>query len=337
MRATHKVDLRPLHKIEAPHPIEVIGFPTPDSRAPKVKPHYVMTMQIFRALTFLWMREWTRTPDQDRMGLALIGPSGCGKSSSPRQYFGALNCPVGSYTAHKDLVVEDLLFVKNIDTSGATVLDPGPLMMAMMEGHPFVLEEADAMPPGTGTVLNDIAERGMYQPVCGNPIYAERGFLLIITMNTNGAGDVTGTYAGRRRQDRALLGRMLKLEVDFLDDKAQHRLLKEKFPTIEANRLRKFVKVATDIRAQFKAGFGGTLQSGVTPLEAALSERELQAWIELSLANAKAQDVVNPVVMALDWVFANALPPEQREAVRAICKSVFPDAAPAAQAAGGAP
>jgi cobaltochelatase CobS len=147
---------------------------------------------------------------------------------------------------------------------GATQFQPGPLTVAMIEGHVYCADEYDfAMP----SVLS------VYQPVLeGKPLVIKdappefrvvrphRNFRFVATGNTNGNGDETGLYQGTQMQNSANYSRFgVCLQVAYMDKKVETAVVMRQ-AGVDKESAEKIVDFANEVREAFKAGrLGATI------------------------------------------------------------------------------
>lgn len=141
---------------------------------------------------------------------------------------------------------------------GATVFQPGPLLIAMQEGYVYCADEYDyAMP----SVLS------VYQPVLeGKSLFIKEAppelritkphpnFRFCATGNTNGGGDETGLYQGTQIQNAANYSRFgVTVQVNYMEAKIEATVVAGQ-ANIDKRDAEKIVDFAGRVREQFKAG-----------------------------------------------------------------------------------
>ena len=167
-----------------------------------------------------------------RHGRALMhGPAGTGKSTIFYHVADALDYEaheVGLVSCTAETSIYDLLGAR--DANG--VYYPGPVLRAFENGGAILLDEFDALDPGTGVALNaalDGTGRCSVPLRTDKPV-AERHdrFMPIIAMNT--LGGVTHEYTGRGgKQDAATMSRfpwITRAKVDY-DRKIEKAILSD--------------------------------------------------------------------------------------------------------------
>lgn len=152
------------------------------------------------------------------MPLLFWGPKGSGKTSEAEQCFAALGIPMARRTASPRDLASDMLCLQSFNQEQGHHLVPGPMFDAFTRGYPFMLNEAFVMDPAELASLNDLIERGVYTLPNGDEIEASPGFLLILTDNTNGQGDLSGRYAGVQIQNGSVLDRLTAIQFSYLPE-----------------------------------------------------------------------------------------------------------------------
>jgi cobaltochelatase CobS len=265
---------------------------------PALLPTYQFRTNDFRLINWWWVRENHRADYATRVGLLLMGPKSTGKSTLPEQYLTRLGVPVVSYTANRRTQIDDLVGSKTV-VGGDVYRVDGPLVLAMKGGFPFILNELDLMDPGELTGLNDIVERGQLVFDDGTVLRAERGFGFIATMNTRGAGDVEGNYAGTQVMNKALMSRFVKMALDYPAIEEETSIICASFPSLNRAEAEIFARTAAQIRAAYVGG-----AAGVTAIEDTIGTREVLMWIEV--ASAFRQVRADAVAFALETVLTAA-------------------------------
>ena len=160
---------------------------------------------------------------------------------------------------------------------GATVFQPGPLMVAMIEGHVYCADEYDFGMPSVLAVYQPVLE-GKALIVKDAPpefrvVRPHKNFRFVATGNTNGGGDETGLYQGTQMQNAANYSRFgVTVEVPYMQPKVEMAVLMRQ-ANIDKAAAQKFVDFAKDIRDAFKAGRLGSTVSPRELINAALIGR----------------------------------------------------------------
>ncbi|HOV56387.1 MAG TPA: AAA family ATPase [Rhodanobacteraceae bacterium] len=278
-------------------------------------PNYVFPTETWKVLGYVWSRENARQEHQGRLGLLVMGPKGSGKTTLIEQFFQRLSVPVPSYTANKRTTLQDLVGGKTL-SGGEILYDEGPLVFAMRNGLPFLLNEMDLMDPGELTGLNDIIERGVLLRDNGEMVEAARGFLFFASMNTRGGGDVEGAYSGTNVMNKALMSRFLKVFADYPTKDVEAEILVRSVPGLQTPEANRFVELANLIRAGYKG------ESGGTPLEETMSTRELITWVELVSTYRLSRP--DAALFGIRLVLTNACEGTSAAAIEQLVQKLFP-------------
>lgn len=315
-----------------PVPFSAFGLPgdgivpgrTPDPAHPFLKRviPFSFSEEIFRVLQFAWLREVNRQPHQPRRGVWLSGAKGAGKTTVIEQFFARLGLPVASLTCNREFRIADAVQSKTLvpnDKGGMTIVPvDGPLGIAMREGFPVVLNELDLADPAELTGLNDIVDRGIYVvPDSGEVIEATPGFMVMAAANSNGAGDLSGEYAGVGTMNSALMSRFYKFEIEYPKEEAELEILRQAGLVTPENEgaIQSICKIAKLIRDAYKTGSKGL----TTPI----STREVIDIAEAVEAFAHLADKgVKVTKYAFNLCYGNGLPPPAKLAVEEIIDRV---------------
>lgn len=230
----------------------------------------------------------------------LVGEPGTGKTSMFEQLYARLNQPFISITVNRRTEVDDLIHQKVI-LGGDLVTEDGPLVTAMRNGWPFVINEITLLNPATSTGLNEIVEAGQVTiAATGERITAKTGFAVHATDNTRGSGD--GEYVGTNRINPALIDRFAMVEVNHMTEDEETQKIVAACDGIDEVVVRKYISVATLTR---KAAADGSLTTPMTP-------RSLMRWAEFTGVFQQRPDALE---FALNAAYLSRLDPHEREAV----------------------
>lgn len=195
--------------------------------------------------------------------------------------------------------------------NGNTIFVDSPLVKAMRFGSCIILDEIDSANPDVMAVLRSVLEENPHIMITetGELVKAHPDFRIIATANTFGAGDETGLF--RTTNVMSVPDRQrfpIKIQMDYLSEDNEIKVLCEEFPDLGKREAKKFVKVADAIRSKFKTG----------ELDESLSPRELLAWVDTY------QNLGDVQVAAL-FTFLNGYPSEAtKAAVTEIIRVAFP-------------
>jgi len=142
----------------------------------------------------------------------------------------------------------------------------------MKNGHILVLNEVDLVDPAQLSGLNDILE-GRSLVVVGNGgecIDPHPMFRVVVTANSKGAGDDSGSYCGIQTQNVAAMDRYRVLEVSYLPEQVEVGVLKNIFGDKIPEDIRtSMVRLANKVRESYTSGVG---------FSAPMSTRTLVLW-----------------------------------------------------------
>lgn len=125
----------------------------------------------------------------------------------------------------------------------------GPLARAMKSGGILLLNEVDLCDPAQLSGLNDVLEG---RPLTitqngGEQIQPHPMFRVVVTANSAGNGDETGSYTGVLSQNVAAMDRYRLMRVDYLSEGIETVLLKKLFSNISSQILIGLVRCANKI------------------------------------------------------------------------------------------
>lgn len=242
-------------------------------------PGYRLDKQLFQTLMFLWDREQSRSETAVRRGLWIGGPRRSGKTTGVEQFFAALNVPVLSITCNRRIPLSDYIRQMLPDGTGGWMSLPGPLVTAMEQGYPVILNEVSGMDPADLLAMNDIIDRGFIAMDDGTVVRAARGFMVFATDNTMGSGDDTGLYNGTEGQNSSTVSRFFKFKVDYPVADEEVRILANRFPSIAESTLEQFVNFANAVRDAHKSGCRATIGTGELIDLVEISDYFGDAWV----------------------------------------------------------
>lgn len=248
----------------------------------------------------------------------LYGHSGVGKSSIFKQICAGLNRRLFRFQHTVDTDESHILgqwVVKpHIDTHGNAVsiteFEPGPLVLAMINGWGYLADEMDRSSP---TVLS------AYQAILeGEPLILKNApkemrvikphplFFFAATGNTNGTGDQTGLYQATLTQDAATIERFgVVAKVDYPPEKQEIAMIAAATGLNEddAKKIRQF---ADEIRNK---AFPNSVSLTIGPRVA----------INIARIGMMKADFVQGAIFA----YANRLPDAEREAALGVAKRIL--------------
>lgn len=287
-------------------------------RIPKKDPNYVFDLRLLQdLLIFLMYPQGT--------ALWLTGPTGCGKTSAVMQVAARLNWPVVDLTLNNRFEFTDLkgqwgLTQSEKESQPTMKFIYNALPMAMRNGWILVLNEADLASPGELSALNDVIE-GRSLLVAenkGEAITPHPMFRLIVTGNSNGAGDMSGLYQGVQQQNVAAMDRYRMLKVQYPSEDVEKTILANVAPTLPAMVRRRMCKFAAEMRKAFVGN-----ADGVASISVPFSTRTLVNW---ACTVQFYQSDNTPLKKSLELFFLSKLSDQEAEAANAIALTVFGEA-----------
>lgn len=170
----------------------------------------------------------------------IVGPSGTGKSSMVEHICHVLKKPLIRINLNM-MVDEDQLIGTRTLVDGNIEVIKGPVIRAMENGIPILLDEIDAAHSNTILCIQSILEgKPYYFKLLNEVIFPRNGFTIIVTANTKGRGSDDGKYVGTNIQHEGFLERFA---VTF----------EQKYPPVELERdiLYRFMKSLDCFNKQF--------------------------------------------------------------------------------------
>lgn len=283
-------------------------------RIPQRDPNYVFSKSLLQdLLIFLLYPQGT--------ALWLTGPTGCGKTSAVMQVASRLNWPVLDLTLNNRFEFTDLkgqwgLTQAEGQSTPTMKFIYNALPLAMRNGWILVLNEADLASPGELSALNDVIEGRnlLIAENQGEAVKPHPMFRLIVTGNSNGAGDESGLYQGIQQQNVAAMDRYRMLTVDYPTEMVEEGILANVAGNIDKKLRAQMCRFVQEMRKSF-------LGQGKGPsISIPFSTRSLVNWA--SAVQFYAMDKT-PLKKALELFFLNKLSPEEREAANAVAVTVF--------------
>lgn len=236
--------------------------------------------------------------------LLFIGPSGSGKTKLADTISAYFQQPMQSINCSVDLDAEALLGFKTIvQLDGKTIIDfiEGPVIQAMKKGHILYIDEINMAKPDTLSILNSVLDyrRTITNPFTGEVIVAHEHFLVI--------GAINEGYIGTSPMNEALANRFISFPIPYVQEDALLHLLQSKFPTVDEDLLKTFVKFSKDLMKQVENGLLSDEASSIRSLEDAIelahyidSKRAISYAISEKLRDVLERDLVNK--LAATWM-----------------------------------
>ena len=188
----------------------------------------------------------------------ITGMSGNGKSSMVMESCAKHNIPMIRMNITAMTTSEDLIGHKTL-VDGNVVIVEGPVLIAMRNGIPVLLDELDAAQSNSIMCLQGILEgRPFYFALTNEYIVPAKGFNIIATGNTKGKGSSDGRYVGTNVLNDAFLERFaVTFEQEFPSEAVETKMIINwmKDSGIENNRFAEdLAKWSSTIRKTFTDG-----------------------------------------------------------------------------------
>lgn len=262
--------------------------------------------------------------DPFKSGLCLKGPSGSGKTSFIEQVAARLNWPVQQFTANiktefRDFVGQYVLTASPDGGEPTMQFQHGPLVKAMKEGHIFLINEVDFIPPEELSSFNDLIEG---RPLViaennGETIYPSPMFRVAVTSNSSWRGDDTGVYHGVQMMNMAFAERFMFTNISYAEPEVEQALLEKNYPELPEVVRDGMIRVSNEVRRLFIGSNGEGGDISIT-----ISTRILLRWASRAVVFRAAPC---PVKYALQHVLLERAKPEEKEAICRIAHDIMGD------------
>lgn len=202
----------------------------------------------------------------------LLGETGCGKTTIVQVLAAAQNQRLITFNAHQNTETGDLIGSQRpVRSSQSTKLFEwvdGPLVVALKEGHMFLLDEISLADDSVLERLNSVLEpeRTLFVPEIG-AVEASAQFQFLATMNPG------GDY-GKKELSPALRNRFTEIWCPTVDDDEDLRIIIEQKLGKAKNSYS--IEVTTKIMVDFSKWFSENI--GLVSL------RDILSWVEFLLA-----------------------------------------------------
>jgi MoxR-like ATPase len=188
----------------------------------------------------------------------ISGPTGNGKSTSIEQICAKRKRPLIRINFNSMTDEDQLIGSKTLVDGNVQVIE-GPLLIAMRNGIPILLDEIDAGNSNTLMCLQPILEgKPYYFKLKNELIYPKAGFNIFATANTKGKGSDDGRYIGTNVLNEAFLERFaVTFDQDYPDQKIELKIvtnLMKSFNVLDEQFANDLIKWADSIRRTFKEG-----------------------------------------------------------------------------------
>ncbi|WP_188497813.1 ATP-binding protein [Pullulanibacillus pueri] len=193
----------------------------------------------------------------------LKGPTGAGKTRLAELLSFLFHQPMAAINCSVDLDAEALLGYKTLsytkENQPEITFVPGPVEVAMRQGHFLYIDEINMAKAETLPILNGVLDyrRQVLNPFTGETVRAAQDFGVIAAINEG--------YIGTTPLNEALKNRFVVIEVPYLQGDALLQLLKEQSLLKDETLLKRFVTLSRDLLSKVKEGQiaeeGGSIRS----------------------------------------------------------------------------
>lgn len=281
--------------------------------------------------------------------LFLFGPTGCGKSSFVKQAANRLGIPLFRMTISQDTELSEIFGHYVLGPNG-TEFRYGPAALAAKHDGWLLLDEIGRGSPAVVVGMNGLLEGGSFViPANGETIIPNANFRVVLTDNTNLAGDESGGYNTANIQDVSVPDRVgmaievaypideertiIKQTLELISDSSLEYWLDQEGVTVKTEQGPKsgksvtreeFIDAICQVRDMVRSQSrdGGNDNAG--SLERTMSVRSLQRWIRYCAAFIGAPNRgVSALHYALSRALTNTCSPSTKVAIHTIVQSVF--------------
>jgi MoxR-like ATPase len=228
--------------------------------------------------------------DEDALRYALVafelgrpvmmtGPTGSGKSDFFNQFFVRLNWPALRVQGSDDIDIDYLFGSKGLK-AGETVFEDGCLTFARKHDVAVCLDEIDSLRKNVQLALNGYLENSGSLAMVGAS-FSDRNQSIVdttghqpiwSTSNTGGKSQARAGFHGTNAINKAVLDRFVHLEVDYLPQGIETKILKAKCLGIDDRLIGPMIETANLIRKAYVNG----------QVDTTLSTRSLIDWADFS-------------------------------------------------------
>lgn len=195
-RGLYAVKLEPKEEVEVTNVVEIQDT---KSLVPKVDSNYVQFGNYKDIDTIIKSQQFYPT--------YISGPTGNGKSTTVEQACAKNKRPLIRVNLNMMTDEDQLIGSKTLIDGNVQVIE-GPVLIAMRNGIPLLLDEIDAGSANTLLCLQPILEgKPFYFKLKNELIYPAPGFNIFATANTKGKGSEDGRYIGTNVLNEAFLER----------------------------------------------------------------------------------------------------------------------------------
>lgn len=210
--------------------------------------------------------------------ILLTGEAGTGKTTHIEQIAGQINQPVIRVNMNGETRITDFLGKTSVisgDGGSVTKWNDGVLPTAMRKGYWLICDELDMAEPNILSLLHPVLEKHgklVLKENNGEVITPHKNFRIFATANSIGSmGERADAYQGANQMNEAFLDRWQILEMPYLDEKTEIKVIRERVPHLKAKWAKGIVKFANSIRKGLESEEGSAV-------EMTLSTRRALGW-----------------------------------------------------------
>lgn len=230
---------------------------------PEIDPNYVFDIDLVKSVLYALERGKTMYAwGYHGTGKTTLFEQVCARTGRPMM---RIQHTVNTEEAH---IVGQYVVRSNAHGNPETVWQPGPLMVAMIEGIPYLADEYDFAMPSVTSVYQPVLEGKSLITKDAPPefrvVKPHPNFRFLATGNTNGVGDESGLYQGTQMQNAANYSRFnVTVQVGYMKPDVESVVISKQTRAKKGDS-DKLVKFANQIREAFS---GGQIGSTVSPRE----------------------------------------------------------------------
>lgn len=158
------------------------------------------------------------------------GPAGTGKTSFAKELAAAFGRPFIRVSCHDQTEGPTLAGMTVPEGDGVSWRDGALVAAIRCHGAVVLIDEPSVARPGALMVMQSLLddERALVIEETGERVEIADDVMMLVADNTNGSGDLTGSYEGTRRLNRAFMDRFgVVLPVDYLPRKAEIAVIED--------------------------------------------------------------------------------------------------------------
>jgi nitric oxide reductase NorQ protein len=197
-------------------------------------------------LWFLCVRNTLR-----KVSTLLVGPTGCGKTELMSYVARVMGLELNIVDMGG---VQDpqsaLLGVHRLDETGKSIFDPAPFVQYVQKTGLLLIDELNRGPLSANNILLPVLDDRRYVPLDIASSAEERIIKLHEGCQVFGTANLGSEYAGTQQLDAALRNRMMVIEMDYLQEEQEVKILTKR-TGLDEKTATGIVKISTEIRKQY--------------------------------------------------------------------------------------